>query len=156
MKYAMLVLLALVTLNAHARPVQGEDSAMIEASMIDGHKAIPAVGKLTGSVVSTYIGSAYGLENYVVTVGNTDAPCEGDDCLASKTFTLSGGYHGAATAVYSRQIDANTYSIAILTTLIKVDGNNPEAQFKKGKILLRVKFNATGVEEIAEAKDVEL
>jgi len=149
---ALLPLFAALTTSAFAGNIKGTEEVMIPSSLIDGHAAIPATGDLRGSVVSVYAGSAHALERYVVTVNNTAAPCEGDDCLAAKTFELSGGYTGVAQAVYSRKIDKNTYSIAIITNVLDSEGwdDNGGPARVKSKILLRVKFNKDGVSEIAD------
>ncbi len=150
--FALLPLVTILNTNALAGQVKGQDDVQVSATLVDGHKAIPQVGALTGSVISVYAGSAHALEHYVVTVGNTAAPCEGDDCMASKSFELNGyegGYHGAAQAVYSRQIDKNTYSIAIKTSVVDREGTE-QPTYVDAKILLRVKFTKDGVAEIAE------
>lgn len=149
---ALAALLSIFQTNAFAETVKGSEDVMINATLVDGHREIPAVGDLTGTVISVYAGSAYALERYVVTVNNTDAPTEGDDYLQHQTFELSGSYSGPAQAVYSRKIDKNTYSIAIITTVLDVEGEdqNGGPARVKGKILLRVKFTKDGVAEVAE------
>jgi hypothetical protein len=153
--FALLPLVTILSTNAFAAQVKGQDEVQISSAQIDGYKAIPAVGDMTGKVISVYAGSAHALEHYVVTVNNTAAPCEGDDCMASKTFELSGyegQYVGEAQAVYSRRIDKNTYSIAIKGKVLDHEGED-ERGYPVGvdaKILLRVKFTKDGVAEIAE------
>ncbi|RZA07399.1 MAG: hypothetical protein EOP11_07790 [Proteobacteria bacterium] len=158
--FALLPLLAILSSSAFAGQVKGENDVQIGATEIDGFQAIPRVGDLNGSVVSVYAGSAFALENYYVTVGNTAAACEGDDCVASKTFILNGyegQYQGAATAVYSRQIDKNTYSIAIMTSVLDPEGIEEGKPVPvKAKILLTVKFTKEGVAEIAEESVVDI
>jgi hypothetical protein len=152
---ATLPLTALLCTTAIAAPVKGQDDVMLSSVQIDGYKAIPAVGDMTGKVISVYAGSAHALEHYVVTVNNTAAPCEGDDCMASKTFELNGyegQYVGEAAAVYSRRIDKDTYSIAIKGKVLDHEGED-ERGFPAAvpaKILLRVKFTKDGVAEIAD------
>lgn len=142
--------------NAFAGEVRGQDDVQIPASLVEGYKAIPAVGDLTGSVISVYAGSAHALERYVVTVNNTAAPCEGDDCVASKTFEL-GNYVGVAQAVYSRKIDKNTYSIAIKGKVLDPEGQDEYGNPARvdAKILLRVTFNKNGVSAIAEETNTQ-
>lgn len=152
MKTLFTVFLALLSMNAaQAETITGTDDVQVSASLVEGHKVIPRVGDLMGSVVSVYAGSAYALERYVVTIGNTAVECEGDDCIAQKTFELS-GFKEPATAVYSRQIDKNTYSVAILSSQVKVINDGADTEIKKVKILLRVKFTADGVSEVADLR----
>lgn len=135
-----------VPLAAFAAPVQAEADQNVNVQLVDGYKVIPGVGALNGTVVSVYAGSAYGLERYLVTVTNSDAPVEGD-LMDGQTFSLEGHFVGEAEAVYSRQIDKNTYSIAIITKFVNSENGEVAG---KGKILLRVKFTADGVANVAE------
>lgn len=150
----LFTLLALLSVGvAHAETITGTDDVQVSASLVEGHKVIPRVGELMGSVVSVYAGSAYGLERYVVTIGNTAVECEGDDCIAQKTFEIS-GFKEPATAVYSRQIDKNTYSVAIMASQVQTINDGADFVIKKVKILLRVKFTPAGVSELAEMRVV--
>lgn len=153
MKTLKLTLAALIAIASFtpaasfAESVEAETDSSVNAQLIDGFANVPDAGALRATVLSVYAGSAYSLEGYVVTVSNADAPVEGD-LMDAKTFKLRGQFSGVAKAVYSRQIDKNTYSIAILTNL--VDGSSGEAKYIPGKILLRVKFTAEGVANVAE------
>jgi hypothetical protein len=158
MKHLLISLMtigSLFSLAAQADTLKGETDAAVTAWLVDGYQSIPSTGALTGNVISVYAGSAVGLENYVVTVGNNQAPCEGDDCLVNRTFTVRGNYKGAAKAVYSRQIDASNYSIAIMTTVVSGQNNDGSLIVKPAKVLLRVKLTKDGVAETAVSTDAQ-
>ncbi len=150
-----LLLATLLTVSAQAaEEIRGEQDLSVGVGNIEAYNNIPATGSLVGTVITTYAGSALGLTNHIVTVGNTAAPCEGDDCTVQMSFTLP-GYIGSPKAVYSRKIDKQTYSIAVVTK--KVDGfkeETGEAIIKKVKLLLKVKFNSEGIEPTAELREV--
>lgn len=156
-----LALTAIAPVAAFADPIETieaiEDNR-IAADSIDSILQIPAAGDaIGGKVISSYAGSAYALETYTVVVGNLAAPCEGDDCWAFETFEIRGFFAGKAKAVYSRKIDAKTYSIAILADqVIERDSNEGGVDYVPSKILLRVKFTAEGVAKTAGYQVVRL
>lgn len=155
MKALFLVFLAFVSSNAYCSALIGAEDMQISAALIDGHQNIPKVGDLSGSVISVYAGTAMAMERYFVTIGNAAAPCEGDDCIAQKVFEVEGNFSGVAKEIYSRKVDNNTYSIAILTKQVSMNDEG-EGVYKNVKILIRVKFNKDGVSELADMKVVQI
>jgi hypothetical protein len=157
MKHLILTLLAVLSLStAHAENIKGDENAVIRAGFVEGVSQLPRTGELTGSVISLYYGSAFALEQYAVTVGNTAAPCEGDDCIQERTFMLVGGFKGVAKKVSAIRIDKNTYTVKVLTTVVKGQRDNGSLIIKNARIDLTVRFNATGVEETASVRTVLL
>lgn len=152
---AGLMLATLLTVPTYAADkIRGEQDLTVSVGNIEAFNKIPPTGALVGTVVTSYAGSAMALTSHIVTVGNTTAPCEGDDCLVQMSFTLF-GYIGNPKAVYSRMIDKQTYSIAIITNKVAGFENDTGVPIiKKVKLLLKVKFNSEGIEPTAEAQEV--
>ncbi len=156
----MKLLTALLTLGlsftsvAYAAPIEASSTESVDLESLEAITKIPTTGDLSGRVVTVYAGTAMALRRYEVIVSNMAAPCEGDDCTAYKIFSL-GDYADQPSAVYSRKVNASTYSIAIVTKRVDLDSEG-KAVYKKVKVLLTVKFTREGVANAADVREVSM
>lgn len=157
MKAITLVLLSVLTsasvaFGAGSGQLSASSDESVNVTLVEDVKKIPATGSLAGTIVSVYAGTAYALNTYRLVVANTAAACEGDDCMVTKIFDLA-LYSGQPQAVYSRQVNKTTYSIAVITNkaVMKDDGN---MSYKKVKLLITVKFTDEGIEDVADFREV--
>lgn len=162
MKTLALTFLALLTfsMNAFALESQASVEALeddkVSVSLIEDMKQLPNVGSLSGSVTSIYAGSAYALERYYLNIRNLSGACEADDCVPNRTFEIQGGFRGAVQAVYTRQIDKDTYSIALVTEQLHYSEKSDTPKAERVKVLIRVKLTKNDVSEVATLKVVKL
>lgn len=155
MKLSLFILVALLVAvpSFASEKIQADSDAQVWAPLVEGHSVIPSVGDLEGSVVTVFAGGAMGLRTYYVSISNTMAPGEGDDFPATQTFSLF-GFSAAPKAVYSRRVDQNTYSVAVVGDRFVAVNEKGEPIKKRMKVLLRIRFTAEGIEKDALMEEI--
>jgi hypothetical protein len=144
-----------MTQVALAHPVKATENNTVNMDLLEGMKQVPAVGDLTAKVITEYAGTAYAVSRQYLIVYNSAAPGQ-EDYTPHQIFDLGYSFIGEPTALYSRKVDANTYSIAIVGKQVDAGDGGAEPQYPIVKTLVTVKFNKTGVAPVADVKSVKV
>jgi hypothetical protein len=142
----------LMSFGARAETVAATEETTVDVTLLGGFTKIPDVGDFGGTVTSEYVGTAFGLYKYKVTVFNKGAACEGDDCMVTKVFDLS-AYKGHPVSVNARQIDKSNYLVEIKTFEMVVSNDDGDLKPVPVKLLLQVTFTK---DDIASKADLSV
>jgi hypothetical protein len=156
---ALLTAAALVlsmTQIAHAQPLKASQEHSVDMDLLEGMQQVPKAGDMTAKVVTEYAGTAYGVSRQYLIVYNMAAPSEGDDFTPHQTFDLGYAFMGQPKSLYSRKIDATTYSIALVSKQVDPGDGGANPQYPTVKTLVTVKFTQDGVANVADVKTAKM
>ena len=145
-----------LTQVALAQPLKATEEHAVSMDLLEGMKQVPKTGDMTAKVITEYAGTAYGVSRQYLLVYNMAAPTEGDDFTPHQIFDLGYSFMGQPTALYSRKIDANTYSIALVSKTVDPGDGGANPQYPIVKTLVTVKFTKDGVANVADVKSVKM